>query len=144
MSTTTRSFLLSSAAMVTLLMSVACGDEPPTQEEYNAQALTLQQTHQDAGPAGACTAPASGRGAACDACLNKNCCTLFAACEKDVQCKAVDQCVANCQKQINPQAADARAQYNACGNACYQNNPKGVQPFAAASTCVDNCKASCP
>lgn len=137
---TTTSVLFSSAAMVTLLMSVACGDEPPTLEEYEAQALTYQAATRDAGT---CKAPASGKGAQCDACLNTNCCKLFAACEGDVQCKAVDQCVAVCQKAINPTAVDARAKYNACGSACYANYPKGVQAFAAASTCVDGCKASC-
>lgn len=124
---------------IALVAMAACGN-PPTQEEFYAQYYRYDQAGQ---ANGACKiSPPSGKGPTCDDCRNKNCCAAYKACVRDPSCSAVLACSVDCSKALDPKTPDPR-QYATCVDACYRETPLGAAPYAAASTCLDGCKASC-
>lgn len=86
---------------------------------------------QDAGgDGGSCGTLTSGK-AACDTCVNNNCCAQAAACSSDAECGAILQCFSSCND-------------DACYTKCENAHPSGVSHEQAFYTCLGtSCKAAC-
>ena len=87
---------------------------------------------------GGCTLAMSLGTAACDTCMENNCCTQANTCFNDSDCIALDDCYFNCL-----QTTDAATQ-GACVSACDSAHPNSVTKWDNAATCLQtSCSSAC-
>jgi hypothetical protein len=86
-------------------------------------------TKPDAGPQGGCGLTTGV--AACDTCVDTNCCSQASACSNDTECLAILDCVANCNDST-------------CDTACMNAHPTGKTKEQSLVTCVSShCSTEC-
>jgi hypothetical protein len=78
---------------------------------------------------------------ACDACMQKSCCSADHACGQDSSCNALMQCLMQCPPPDPDAGLDAGS---ACPQACANQYPSGMNLLNALFTCMDaQCRAQC-
>lgn len=130
-----RTHLMPVAMWSAWAIGIGCATESPKAEAISADAgderdaATTVPTDADAAldSAPQCTFTRRLGSELCEKCLRAKCCTPILACESDVSCSAILDCISACI--LKPNAAS-------CIERCEQSNPEGRQKYDAYYLCL--------